>query len=333
MTFTFNLFDKCNLCCTYCYKNEIAGLNKKKLSPISNDLIFDIISEAFEFLPEIKIQLTGGEPFVEPQKIIDILVFLSKYTDRLKNVTITTNGTLINYDIAKEIKRIFPKTEIDITIDGPLDLHNSTRKSKGNSNPFMDSIKAIKILNSLGIKVMLNSVITKKQLILGAQDYYRFMQSLNVPWIFGKVITTNTNDKISEEDFNSFVMDVLYNWSEDDDSDSNTFIDSMLLYAMGMLPLSNTEQCSLASISFAGEEGFAWPCVKLIPYSKYCLGSYSFDGLKAIINHPLRQEIYDLFTNDNICFHESLVEQDSQQVLSAIADERKKLIEFLKQAI
>lgn len=83
--------DRCNLRCTYC-----AGIHsfipKKHSDMLTYEQIRDIVKQAAG-LRITKVRLTGGEPLVRKQ--IEILVRYISDIDEIKELTMTTNGTLL----------------------------------------------------------------------------------------------------------------------------------------------------------------------------------------------------------------------------------------------
>jgi len=331
MNLVFNLFDTCNLNCKYCFKKDIKDHKKLALNPMKSDVINQIVEDAVSKWKHINISITGGEPCLDKKTILSVLGNTLKH-DQIKRVSITTNGTLISSKFAEQIKSVCPDVEIDISIDGPPEIHNLLRPTKENAKSHALAINGLKNAKSAGLNIVVNSVITKHHLNLDIKKYYDYMESLEVRWMFGKCITNNDSLEMTESQFDDFIVNFLILWSSDSNSKSNILIDSLILKAIDKIPFSKTARCSNAILSFAGREGFAWPCTKLIPHKEFCLGSYDTDGLDKILLHPLRNEIYNLFQNNNTCAHESLIKTGTISPLPKIACERDKIIDFFKEA-
>ena len=92
--------DRCNLRCVYCMKEKMTFLPKKEILSLEE---IERLCDNFIDLGINKIRLTGGEPLVR-QDIIKLISQLNlKKKTLLKEITLTTNGTLLeNY--AKDLK-------------------------------------------------------------------------------------------------------------------------------------------------------------------------------------------------------------------------------------
>ncbi len=91
--------DRCNLRCRYCMPEE--GI---KLFPHDELLSYEEIERAVRIMSRMgfsKVRLTGGEPLV--RKDLHILVERLSSIERVRDVSLTTNGTLF-YKFAKKLK-------------------------------------------------------------------------------------------------------------------------------------------------------------------------------------------------------------------------------------
>lgn len=133
--------DECNLSCTYCY---VQKLKKGKL--VSN-------SEWINFLADAKdaniISIVGKEPFMTPEKTLDLLGRLNEKRFSHIKKGVVTNATLITPSIAKQLAEI-SNLYIDISIDGIPDVHNSPlARGVGNMER---SMRGLFYLQEAGIK-------------------------------------------------------------------------------------------------------------------------------------------------------------------------------------
>lgn len=149
----------CNFSCPYCYEKFKAGFMPDDVQ----DAICNQIELAAKSNQYISIIWYGGEPtlakeiiFKMSQKIIDIC---NKYSVKY-NANIITNGYLIDDEFINQMKK-FRITSVQITLDGPREIHNLTRKLKDNSGTFDIIIQNIKDIISKGINVNIRVNITK----------------------------------------------------------------------------------------------------------------------------------------------------------------------------
>lgn len=149
----------CNFGCFYCYQ----GRTKERMSQQVQDEIIDFIA-MHEGLKELKLSWFGGEPLL----CLDIIEAMSERIEALSkkmgftySAQMTTNG----YDLDKERVAILRKCHVDnlqITLDGPPDLHDKRRNLVTRSNgTFWPIIEGIKLLNKAGSTVIIRSNVDK----------------------------------------------------------------------------------------------------------------------------------------------------------------------------
>jgi MoaA/NifB/PqqE/SkfB family radical SAM enzyme len=122
--------DRCNLKCSMCFE-KLRTPNKE----IDITEWIKIINQIKTFRP--RIHLSGGEPFVYP-KIIDLISYIRQCGLFL---SITTNGTFLK-KYADEIISL-GVNRINVSIDGPREIHDKIRGVKGTYNRIMEGLKII----------------------------------------------------------------------------------------------------------------------------------------------------------------------------------------------
>ena len=114
----FELTDKCNMYCNYCYRNAIFLEESKNLEKDLTERPFDEIKTALDnaYKNGVRIiEITGGEPMMS-KHFLDIIELLSSYGVL---VAVETNGTCITDEIAD---RIAEAGNVILSIS--LDAHN-----------------------------------------------------------------------------------------------------------------------------------------------------------------------------------------------------------------
>ncbi|SHH40221.1 putative heme d1 biosynthesis radical SAM protein NirJ2 [Tepidibacter thalassicus DSM 15285] len=141
----------CNLYCKHCYRD--AGPNEKQKDELdtkeSKELIKGIAKAGFKILI-----FSGGEPLLRED-----LFELTEYAHSLGLIVgLGTNGTLITKEIAKKLKESKVRA-VAISLDS-LDenKHDEFRQVKGS---FKDCIRGIKESINAGLKVQINTTVTK----------------------------------------------------------------------------------------------------------------------------------------------------------------------------
>ncbi|WP_072725764.1 radical SAM/SPASM domain-containing protein [Tepidibacter thalassicus] len=151
MIISWNMTKNCNLYCKHCYRD--AGPNEKQKDELdtkeSKELIKGIAKAGFKILI-----FSGGEPLLRED-----LFELTEYAHSLGLIVgLGTNGTLITKEIAKKLKESKVRA-VAISLDS-LDenKHDEFRQVKGS---FKDCIRGIKESINAGLKVQINTTVTK----------------------------------------------------------------------------------------------------------------------------------------------------------------------------
>ena len=140
--------DDCNLRCKYCYAN--AG---KRKSYMDRDTFIKALDLAGN--NNYKLQIAGGEPLLNFLLIEEIYDYLQWKNPKIK-ISLQTNGTLINTEMAKKIKEM--DIGVGVSLDGPIDINEQFRGKT------LETIKGIKKLGKENVIVNLNSVITDENI-------------------------------------------------------------------------------------------------------------------------------------------------------------------------
>lgn len=137
----------CNLACTYCYASEGEYHNPGRMSE-------DVGKKAIDFLfaltkdDSVSISFFGGEPLINIsliKKLVQYANQLSLHRKKRVAYSVTTNGTLIDDDVADFlIKNNF---YVSLSIDGTQVGHDLCRVDKSGQGSYADSIKKVDLLN------------------------------------------------------------------------------------------------------------------------------------------------------------------------------------------
>lgn len=127
LTLTIAPTSNCNFRCIYCYEKE--SIRNKSMTKETEDAIVNFIEQLKDDISSLSIAWYGGEPLMR----FDIIERLSKKIIRLCKEndikyfsSIVTNGYLLNEEMAKKIKDC-NISKIQITIDGPQEIHDKRR--------------------------------------------------------------------------------------------------------------------------------------------------------------------------------------------------------------
>lgn len=140
---SFFLTNRCNLKCEYCYneKKDFQSLTYNNAIR-ALELYFNILTKDSKYL---WVTFTGGEPLIESNLLFKIVKYsniLAKKRNKIVKYNLTTNGTLINHLILKEIKK--NKIHICFSIDGTKESHDKYRKDHSGRGTHDRIIKNLK---------------------------------------------------------------------------------------------------------------------------------------------------------------------------------------------
>ena len=142
---------RCNLRCTHC-----GASTEKYGKELDTNEIKKVIDE-LSIVKNCTFGATGGEPFLR-EDLLEVMKFAKSKGMR---TGIASNGMLIDHNKALEIKRA-DVNYIQISIDGPEEIHNNIRK---NNESFSKAIGAIKELIAVGIpEVRVATTVTKENI-------------------------------------------------------------------------------------------------------------------------------------------------------------------------
>src|SRR6266496_1517693 len=108
--------DRCNFRCPYCMPREIFGRDFEFL-PREELLSFEEIARLAQVFAQLgvgKIRLTGGEPLL--RRDLETLVEMLAHVKGIRDLTITTNGSLLTREKARALKEA-GLSRISISLD------------------------------------------------------------------------------------------------------------------------------------------------------------------------------------------------------------------------
>jgi len=146
----WNVTRRCNLKCVHCY-------SQSEDRTYGGELTFEegkaLIDDLAEFGSPVML-FSGGEPLIRP----DILDLIRHAAARGMRAVVSTNGTLINRELAEKLKEI-GLSYVGISLDGLERVHDAFRGVRGT---FARVMKAIENCQAVGLKVGLRFTINKR---------------------------------------------------------------------------------------------------------------------------------------------------------------------------
>ena len=145
MKFTWEMTEKCNLNCQMCYSRAFKGCNERdELSTNqAKKLLKKLDAENVLYL-----LLDGGEPLLREDFFYLLPVITEKFC-----TWISTNGTLIDYKSAKEIKNNHVNTVFVSLHASNSDLHDKITRTIGS---FQKTLVGIENLKNQGVQTMVS---------------------------------------------------------------------------------------------------------------------------------------------------------------------------------
>ena len=179
----WEITNKCNFKCPQC---RAFMDNPKRNTDIENAVIEAVIANKI-----LSINISGGEPLLHPE----IVSIVRRLSENGVDVGISTNGWLYR-NMAQDLKDVGLKF-VQISIDGPEQIHDTFRGKKGAHKMAQDSIKtAIKMGHYVQMNVTLTSVNLPYVL-----DNIHLAEQLNVNRVFFRRVVSAGLSKT-----NSFVL-------------------------------------------------------------------------------------------------------------------------------
>jgi len=147
---------ECNLDCPYCYekknKEEIA-LDVDKARLIIQFITQQIIKNHSTGL---SLFFFGGEPLLKPHLLLNVASILRQWCQAnlvFFELGIVTNGTLLSPEIISQLKE-FENVFIQITLDGPEEVHNKRRiYREGKGGTYSEIIGALQRCQQTNFKI------------------------------------------------------------------------------------------------------------------------------------------------------------------------------------
>lgn len=251
-----------------------------------------------------------------------------------------SNGTCANAEYIKLIKEI-GMDEINISIDGPKDVHDFNRKYNNGNGSYDVIIKNLKVLKNSGIKIKASAVLT---------SYYPYplkvalhLKSLGFSEVVMTPVRPGSNVSFAEENVDKLLKgyDELFEKLKSDalkgDFSLLQFIQSdYSLNALGLF-LSRTKQvrrCDVDNQLVINAKGDIYNCLYFEAKEEKRLGNIltgivnnEFDIDKSVANRNLCKKCWARYLCGGTCFYSSLkVNGDILGVESIECKIRKHLV-------
>ena len=188
--------DRCDLRCVYCMKEKMQFLPRKDILTLEE---IERLCDNFIDLGVEKIRLTGGEPLVRSD-IIKLIEKLNskKYITSLKEITLTTNGTLLKKYAGQLKDNGIDRINVSLDTINPEKYNKITRF--GNIEKVFDGIN--EALDK-GIKIKINTVVIKDFNEDEIEELINWTDLKNIDLTFIEVMPMEETDISREYQFTS----------------------------------------------------------------------------------------------------------------------------------
>jgi len=183
----FELTYKCNLACQYCYIPK----NYSPQEELTTPQIFTILAE-LKKIGTLQIYFTGGEVFLKK----DSREILSYARKQGFIVTVITNGTLIDRETAKLLKRLSIRLEISLKGTSP----ETYKKITGSKEAFQNTMESIQRLKEEKVPFTLSFLVNKEN-FKEFSKAKELAQNLKARFIFSYLIEPGWENSVPIEKF------------------------------------------------------------------------------------------------------------------------------------
>ena len=184
----WNITRTCNLQCVHCYNDSGPD---KTCNEISTDKAKTVIDDLAHFgVPSIL--FSGGEPLLRH----DLFELIEYAVSRGVRTVISTNGTLIGIDKAKEIRRL-GVSYVGISLDGIGPIND---KFRGVSGAFERAVRGIRHCRDAGVRVGLRLTLTKRN-VQDLEGLFEFFEAEGIERVcFYHLVPSGRGRAIADED-------------------------------------------------------------------------------------------------------------------------------------
>ncbi len=141
-----HITNECNLTCKHCYA--------RKGNCYIDFVTFKDMLDQLQNLGTKMLHLSGGELFLNP----DVFKIIEEVCSRNLYMEITTNGTLLNEDILKELYK-YNISKVVISFDGATNTTHDFIRGTGN---YEKSLKNLKMGINIGLQMAVNFTVMKQ---------------------------------------------------------------------------------------------------------------------------------------------------------------------------
>lgn len=184
----WNMTRRCNLKCVHCYAKAVDPEGKDDIDTArGKELITDLAAYGAPVM-----LFSGGEPLVRK----DLIELASFAVSKGMRAVISTNGTLITKEKARELKEV-GLSYVGISLDGGEEIHDRFRGVQG---AFKKALQGVENCQAEGLKVGLRFTINKRN-VSEIPVLFDLVRDLEVPRIcFYHLVYSGRGSELINED-------------------------------------------------------------------------------------------------------------------------------------
>ncbi len=184
----WNMTRRCNLKCVHCYAKALDEQGKDEIDTTQAKAIIDDLAA---YGAPVML-FSGGEPLVRK----DLVELAHHAVSKGMRAVISTNGTLITPEKAKELKAV-GLSYVGISLDGGEEIHDRFR---GVSGAFKKALRGIENCQNEGLKVGLRFTINKRN-AAEIPLMFELVRDMNIPRIcFYHLVYSGRGSELIKED-------------------------------------------------------------------------------------------------------------------------------------
>lgn len=289
--FQWHITDACNFRCRHCYQDNFdrsSELDGGGLKSVADRLV-----EAAS-LQDSKavISITGGEPFLK-KELFELLAYLDTY-EEVEELTIITNGSLIDREIISRLNKIKKLNRIKISLEGAEAPSNDAVRGAGSFERATEAIRLLKEETGLCAVIMFTAMKSNLKEASGLLDLCRRfnLDGLVVERFFPLGQGSRVKDELLQrQDWSDLVKDLLELTGEACEEED------VALYRAFWVKFSKGETELLGASCNVGRDAFCiMPNADVLPCRRFGLkiGNLLETPLIEIADSPL---LTDIITN------------------------------------
>ncbi len=184
----WNVTKACNLKCIHCYASADQSPSSYELTTEEG---FTLLEDLAKFGVPV-ILFSGGEPLVRP----DIINLIKKAVELNLRVVVSTNGTLIDKNMAKEFKKL-GVSYVGISLDGVGEIHDKFRGVKGAFEKVVDAVEnCLKENLKVGLRFTINKFNVKE-----IPKIFKLVREMKIPRLcFYHLVYTGRGANLVKQD-------------------------------------------------------------------------------------------------------------------------------------